>query len=1111
MARYHLLLIVLLCLFASVTSPTMAEDPVDYTQDIKPILSRRCYSCHGVLKQEHDLRLDTAELAKTGGSGGPVIIAGQSAASRLLDAIQGTNDVPRMPPEGEPLSAAQIDLIKRWIDAGAKAPHEAVPKDPAQHWAYQIPRRPPLPTDVPQPWLLNPIDAFIAAAQAGQQLTPSPPAPKPVLLRRLYLDLIGLPPTRDQLRAFLADEDPQALERVVDRLLDSPQYGERWGRHWMDVWRYSDWDGYGAEVRESKPHIWRWRDWIIESLNADQGYDRMLQEMLAGDELAPHDPQVRRATGYLVRNWYSFNRNVWLDATIEHTGKAFLGTTLNCARCHDHMYDPISQAEYYQFRAFFEAHDVRTDRIPGQPDLAKDGLVHVYDAKGDTPTYLFQRGNEKQFDQTQPLAALLPAIFRNSEVKIEPISLPAVAYYPGLQPFQQTEAIQQAQAGFDAAQQSLTAARGKSTAAKKQWDDFVAKRPAETEKKPPQVVISDDFSKPRPELWKPTSGEWVWENGKLLQKSVRNAWTGIVAETPPPADCLIQLKLKSTGGEVYKSVGLSFDLEDPDNFSGVYLSVSGKVQIFHRQQGQDSYPPAASKARPVELNRDYELQVAISGRLVNVWVDGGLQIAYEMPMERKPNGRIALWTYDATAEFQRLSVAELAADFALVRNVGEAATPVSEAQLAQAVASAQQLVKLAERTLSTAIANRIWVQARIQADRAAFATPPAPNAEELASIAILAEREHQLRVVDQKLDEAERKLAEAKQSPANPQPIAAAEMGLAAAQKARDDAYDPSQTPAATYTKFGALYPATSTGRRLALARWIANKNNPLTARVAINHIWLRHMGQPIVPTVFDFGLNGKPPTHPELLDWLAVELMEHDWKMKPIHKQIVLSRTYAQQSMLSSAQASNLSRDPDNQYLWRANSRRLEAEAVRDAILLVSGNLNLTAGGPELDEASGMQVPRRSLYFRNSKEKKMTFLDMFDRPNVVDCYRRSESIVPQQALALANSPLLLAESRRLARTLSEEVGPSAEPIDLVPFISIAFDQILNRPPTSSELEECSQFLRAQTAKFADPTALVKFTGGVATHVPPAENPHQRARENLVHVLMNHNDFITIR
>jgi hypothetical protein len=157
------------------------------------------------------------------------------------------------------------------------------------------------------------------------------------------------------------------------------------------------------------------------------------------------------------------------------------------------------------------------------------------------------------------------------------------------------------------------------------------------------------------------------------------------------------------------------------------------------------------------------------------------------------------------------------------------------------------------------------------------------------------------------------------------------------------------------------------------------------------------------------------------------------------------------------------------------------------------------------------MQVPRRSLYFRNSKEKKMTFLDMFDRPNVVDCYRRSESIVPQQALALANSPLLLAESRRLARTLSEEVGPTAEPTDLVPFISIAFDQILNRPPTSHELEECSLFLRAQTAKFADPTALVKFTGGVATHVPPAENPHQRARENLVHVLMNHNDFITIR
>ena len=221
----------------------------------------------------------------------------------------------------------------------------------------------------------------------------------------MYVDLVGLPPTPAEMAEFLADNSPGAYERVVDRLLASPQYGERWGRHWMDVWRYSDWDGYAAEVRESKPHIWRWRDWIIESLNADKPYDRMIVEMLAADELSPLDPDALRATGFLVRNWYRFNRNVWLEATVEHTSKAFLGVTLNCARCHDHMYDPILQSEYYQFRAVFEPHDVRDDRVPGQRDTKRDALVRVFDADAARPTFLFARGNEAKPDKEHPLVS----------------------------------------------------------------------------------------------------------------------------------------------------------------------------------------------------------------------------------------------------------------------------------------------------------------------------------------------------------------------------------------------------------------------------------------------------------------------------------------------------------------------------------------------------------------------------------------------------------------------------------------------------------------------------------------------------------------------------------
>ena len=1101
-------LLLMMFVFSSISAAAHGEESVDYVRDIKPILSRRCYSCHGALKQKNELRLDTADFAKKGGVSGPAVVSGQSAASLILDAIQGTNDVPHMPPEGEPLTSEQIGLIQRWIDAGANAPQETAPKDPSQHWAYLVPVRPALPVS-DSSWSRNAIDVFVSAAQASHQLIHSPPAGKHVLLRRLYIDLIGLPPTREQMQAFLDDTRPDAFERVVDQLLESPQYGERWGRHWMDVWRYSDWDGYGAEVRESKPHIWRWRDWIVESLNADKGYDQMIQEMLAGDELAPNDLQVRRATGFLVRNWYSFNRNVWLDATIEHTAKAFLGTTLNCARCHDHMYDPIAQTEYYQFRAFFEAHDVRTDRIPGQLDITKDGLVHVYDARAETPTFLFQRGNEKQFDKDLPLSPQLPAVFRKTEMKIEPVALPATAYYPGLLPFMQREHVQQAQTEFDSSHGALSAARVKLVAARQALDNFIAKRSQDSERSEPKVILNDDFSIARPELWKPASGEWTWENGRLVQKTVRNAWTGIIAETPHPEDCLIKVRLKSTGGEVYKSAGINFDLEDPENFTGVYLSVSGKVQIFHRNKSMDTYPPAAAKSLAIELNREYELQIAISGRLVNVWVDGVLQIAYEMPEGRQQNRRIALWTYDASAELFKAHVSELPHDLVVTRKIGEAPPPVNESQLMHGVAAAQQQVTLAERVVSTALANRLWVQARVQADRAAFATPPADHAKDLAVTAGLAEREYNLRLAEQKLTEAEAKLAEARRTPGNPQPITAAEMVLAAAQKSRDEALDAAKQPGDTYTKFGPVYPATSTGRRRALAQWIASPTNPLTARVAINHIWLRHFGQPLVPTVFDFGLNGKAPTHPELLDWLAVELMENGWKMKRIHKLIVMSQTYGQQSQ--SASESNRTRDPNNIFLWRANPRRMEAEAVRDATLHVSGHLDPTAGGPELDEATGMQVPRRSLYFRNSKEKKMTFLDTFDRPNVVDCYRRSESIIPQQALAQANSPLGLAEARRLAARLSEEVNAVAPLDQMSGFVAIAFERVLNRPPQSGEREECLAFLASQSAIFANRAALSKFNGGTATEVPPSEDPQQRARENLVHVLLNHNDFITIR
>src|SRR5262249_8625319 len=271
-------------------------------------------------------------------------------------------------------------------------------------------------------WVRNPIDAFLAAGHEKKGSTPSPAIARGLLLRRVWVDLIGLPPTREELRNFLADSSEDAYEKAVDRLLASPQYGERWGRHWMDVWRYSDPDGRKAknDIWWGNAHIWRWRDWIVQSLNADKGYDRMVLEMLAGDEIAPDDAGSLAATGFLVRNWFKLSRNIWLNNTVEHTGKAFLGLTIHCARCHDHKSDPITQTEYYRFRAFFEPHDIREDALPSRPGAPPAKLVRAHDLYLNRPTYVFVRGDEKKPVKDRAIRPQVPRAL-GGPVRITPV------------------------------------------------------------------------------------------------------------------------------------------------------------------------------------------------------------------------------------------------------------------------------------------------------------------------------------------------------------------------------------------------------------------------------------------------------------------------------------------------------------------------------------------------------------------------------------------------------------------------------------------------------------------------------------------------------------------
>jgi hypothetical protein len=848
----------------------------------------------------------------------------------------------------------------------------------------------------------------------------------------------------------------------------------------------------------------------------------MIVEMLAGDEAAPDDPATLRATGFLARNWFKFNRNVWLDNTVEHTSKAFLGLTLNCARCHDHRYDPIGQDEYYRFRAFFGPYQVRTDRVPGQADLNADGLPRVYDADAATPTYLFVRGNEANPDKEHPLSAGVPAVFGAGEMKIEPAPLPAAAYYPALRPFVQEEMLAAARAAADGARNSLTQAKQAAAAAAEQLAKLESQSAATTEPQPaPAAFLSDNFAAAKPELWQTGAGQWEYRDGRLIQKQTGAQECRLSSLANHPQDFSASFRFQVTGGEQWKSVGLSFDATEDGSFDGVYLSAYAggpKLQIYHSAQGKHAYPPEGVKSFAVKLNQPYLLRLEVRQNLLNVSVDGQMLLAYRLPGERRA-GRLSVWAFDATAEFLSIEAAPLDPAAKLIEPSGGeakpgAATTVDAAKLAKQIAEAG--VSLAEKGLAAAETNVASLTARIAADNAKYAAPPAADAETLAVAAATAEKQAALAAAERNALAAQQALTTAQQAvkeadEKTKQAAKTAETKLAEANKALEAAKTAAQTPGNAYSPLDQVYPATSTGRRLALARWIANSNNPLTARVAINQMWLRHFGDGLVPTVFDFGLNGKPPTHPALLDWLAVELMERGWSMKAIHRLIATSDAYRRQSASSAADAGNAAIDPDNRYLWRFKVRRMEAELVRDSVLAVAGGLDPAMGGADIDPSAGETSSRRSVYFRHAHEKQMTFLKLFDAPSVTECYRRDESIVPQQALALANSSLSFQQSRVLAGALSRQAG--AEPIaeNNAAFIVAAFEQVLSRQPTDAERATCEKFLTEQAQKFADPAKLTAFSAGPAAAVKPSTSPHQRARENLVHVLFNHNDFVTIR
>jgi len=1062
-----------------------AVSAVDYESDIKPLLAQKCYSCHGAFKQQGNFRLDTAEFLRKGGDSGAAVDQENPQQSLLLKVLTGEAGF-RMPPENEgtPTTEAELALIREWIVDGAKGPDGEQPQqDPAAWWSYQPVRRPDPPRVAQPDWCRDPIDQFIAAGweQAGIS-GHAEEADPPVWLRRVYLDLIGLPPTREELHRFLADLSPDAREKVVDDLLSRPQYGERWGRHWMDIWRYSDWYGSRGinEIRYSQRHIWRWRDWIVNSLNEDKGYDRMILEMLAGDEIAGDRADIVPATGYLGRSWYKFDRNVWLFETVERTAEAFLGVTLRCARCHDHKYDPIGQEEYYRFRAFFEPHDVRTDPLSAFTKTEKDatlgevlsdGLPLVYDKHLDVPTYLFQRGDSRYPDETRPLTPGVPSALGGT-VDVQTVQLPPAARLPVLRPEVRSTLIAKANADVVLARQRLEAAESAVLTAERKVAE--ARLNEANQQSTANDFLTDDFSAPRPDRWQILSGDWNYEDGRLAQKTVGSFCT-IVTKENHPSDFRAIVRYRTLQPGSFRSVGFSFDSQDQGNSQDVYTSVNDNrpsVQAFHRLNGQQHYPQAGIVYTDLKIGEEITLDVTVIGSKLTIDLNGTRKLDYPLPVERR-SGKFALWVHSGAAEFLDLKI------------TAYAESPETLASKAQ---SARREADVARAELHVAEMEAASLSARLAATLAKYGLENSVDATTTARLAAQAER-------DAAVARAELELAKI----VEPDKLDPARQKLESARLA-------AQTPGETFSPPGEEYPSTSTGHRSALAQWITNPANPRTARVAVNHIWGRHFGRPLVETVENFGLNGRKPSHPELLDWLAAELIAEGWRMKALHRRIVLSATYRMSSANRVAGDSPAilkecrDIDPDNRLLWRMNSRRMEAELVRDSLFSIADRLDLTPGGPEIPENQGESTPRRSLYFRNTPNEKMPLLEVFDVADPNACYRRKESIVPGQSLALMNSGLALDQARLVARRLSADPD----------FVTAAFEAVLCRAPNSQELERCLRFLRDQESLAAEATQQ-KYAGGGSSKVAPATDPATRAKENLVHVLLLHHEFVTIR
>lgn len=958
----------------SLIKPSFAES--DFEKAIRPILRTRCQQCHGPEQQEGGLRLDQGTFALKGGDSGTVIVAGQSATSELIRRITSGDKNEMMPPSGERLTAAQIESLRTWIDEGAKWPQtgeEAPLVDPRlDHWAWKPLQQPAVNSTSDSKWPRNEIDRFILAKLEERQLTPSAEADRRTLIRRLSFDLLGLPPTADEIDQFAASEHPQAYEQLVDRYLQSPRYGERWARHWLDVVHYGDTHGYDKD--KPRANAWRYRDYVIRALNDDKPYAQFIQEQIAGDALFPDTQDGIEALGFLAAGPWDFighaevpeskidgkiARHLDRDDMVANTIGTFCSVTISCAQCHNHKFDPFTQEDYYSLQAVFAAIDRTDHQYYANPEHSRT-FASLTRNRRDLQAR--QRQIESDIDQRggSELAEINRQIKRLSNQSKDKIA-PQYGYHSDIAAAQNTAKWVQVDLG-----QSLAISK---IVLRPCWDDFNS--------------IGAGFGFP------------------------------------------IQFRIEASDDAAFQDdvktiARIESDFPNPGLTSQAFASPFAKGRFVR-----------VTATRLAPRQNDYIFALA------------ELQILDDEGRNRALNCAVtSLDSIEASPRWQR---ANLTDDIYRADDVTQ--------ELASLKTSRESLIQRVTTPEMRGELDRI--QTSLGTIDAELKKLPPPEVAYIGAI-----------------HTGGGTFTGTGANGGKPRPIHilirgnVANLGKLVGPAAirSFDTTIPSQ--------FGLPAEYLEKDARAALAKWVSDERNPLTWRSIVNRVWQYHFGQGIVETSNDFGRMGSAPSHPELLDWLAVEFRDQGGSLKKLHRQIVTSASYRQSS--SGVNPDGMERDISNRLLWKQNRRKLEAEAVRDAVLAASGKLDLTMSGPgyrdfvmereahsphyqyHLADPMDSSTWRRSIYrfiVRSQTQPFMTSLDCADPSMRVE--KRNESISAGQALALLNNGFMVTQADLMAQKILTD-----EPNQIGDQITQAYRLALGRSPVAAESEALQKFVQ---------------------------------------------------